>query len=73
MKHVSAIIARGGAYSIEFVVDSHYRKLSLGSWEGKQFVCMPFLHCGSDVSPTKGYIDLMSRLLSAISGDATIF
>ena len=30
------------------------------------------LHCGRDVPPTKSYIDLVSRLLSAISGDATI-
>ena len=29
------------------------------------------LHCGRDVLPTKSYIDLVSRLLSAISGDAT--
>ena len=29
-------------------------------------------HCGRDVPPTNGYIDLMSRLLSAISVDATI-
>ena len=32
---------------------------------------MPLVHCGRDVPPTKSYIDLMSRLLSAISGDAT--
>ena len=30
------------------------------------------LHCGGDVPPTKSYIDLVLRLLSAISGDATI-
>ena len=30
------------------------------------------LHCGRDVSPTRSYIDLVARLLSAISGDATI-
>ena len=35
-------------------------------------MCMPMLHCGRGVPPTKGYIDLMSLLLSAISGDATI-
>ena len=33
---------------------------------------MPILRCERDVSPTKGYIDLMSRLLSAVSGDSTI-
>ena len=33
---------------------------------------MPILRCGGDVSPTKGYFELMSRLLSAIFGDATI-
>ena len=33
---------------------------------------MPILRCGRGVPPTKGYIDLMSRLLSANSGDATI-
>ena len=31
---------------------------------------MPIAHCGRDVSPTKGYIDLISRLLKAISHDA---
>ena len=51
---------------------SRRRTLSIGFWEGKQFVCMPIVHCGRDVPPTKSYIDLMSRLLSAISGDATI-
>ena len=35
-------------------------------------MCLPMLHCGRDVPPTKSYIDLVSRLLSAISGDATI-
>ena len=72
VKHVSAIIARERAYSIEFAVDSHRRTLNIGFWEGKQFVCKPILHCGRDVSPTKVYIDLMSRPLSAVSGDATI-
>ena len=70
---VSAVIAREGAYSIEFSI-SHRRTLSVGFWEGKRFVCMPMLHCmkGIDVPPTKGYIDLVSQLLSAISGDASI-
>ena len=72
VKHVSSVIAREGAYSIEFSVGSHRRTLSVGFWEGKHFVCMPMLHCGRDVQPTKGYIDLVLRLLSAISGDATI-
>ena len=35
-------------------------------------MCMPIVHCRRDVSPTEGYIDIMSRLLRAISGDATI-
>ena len=72
VKHVSSIIAREGAYSIEFSVGSHRRTLSVGFWEGRRFVCMPMLHCGRDVPPTKSYIDLVSRLLSANSGDATI-
>ena len=72
VKHVSSVIAREGAYLIEFSVGSHRRTLSVGFWEGKRFVCMPMLYCGRDVSPTKNYIDLVSRLLSAISGDATI-
>ena len=72
VKHVLSAIAREGAYSIEFSVGSHRRTLSVGFWEGKRFVCMPKLHCGRDVPPTKSYIDLVSRLLSAISGDATI-
>ena len=70
VKYVSSVIAREGAYSIEFSVGSHRRTLSVGFWEVKRFVCM--LHCGRDVPPTKSYIDLVSRLLSAISGDATI-
>ena len=72
VKHVSSVIAREGAYSIEFSVGSHRRTLKVGFWEGKRFVCMPMLHCGRDVPPIKSYIDLVSRLLSAISGDATI-
>ena len=72
VKHVSSVIAREGAYSIEFFVDSRRRTLSLCFWEGKRFLCLPMLHCGRDVPPTKRYIDLVSRLLSAISGDATI-
>ena len=72
VKHVSSVIAREGAYAIEFSVDSHRRALSVGFWEGKRFVCMAMLHCGRDVPPTKSYIDLVSRLLSAISGDVTI-
>ena len=72
VKHVSAVIAREWAYLIEFSVDSRRRTLNIRFWEGKQFVGMPIVHCGRDVPPTKSYIDLMSRLLSAISGDATI-
>ena len=72
VKHVSSVIAREGAYSIEFSVGSCRRTLSVGFWEGKRFVCMPILHCGRDVPPKKSYFDLVSRLLSAISGDATI-
>ena len=72
VKHLSSVIAREGAYSIEFSVGSHRRTLSVGFWEGRRFVCMLMLHCGRDGPPTKSYIDLVSRLLSAISGDATI-
>ena len=72
VKHVSSVIAREGAYSTDFFVDSRRRTLSLCFWEGKRFLCLPMLHCGRDVPPTKSYIDLVSRLLSAISGDATI-
>ena len=72
VKHVSSVIAREGAYSIEFSVVSRHRTLSLCFWEGKRLVCLPALHCGRDVPPTKSYIDLVSRLLGAISGDATI-
>ena len=72
VKHVSSVIAREVAYSIEFAVGSHRKTLSVGFWEGKRFVCMPMLHCGRDVPPTKSNIDLVSRLLSAISDDATI-
>ena len=71
---MSSVIAREGAYSIEFSVGSHRRTLSVRFWEGNRFKCMPMpmLHCGRHVPPTKSYIDLVSRLLSAISGDATI-
>ena len=72
VKHVSSVIAREGAYSIEFSVGSRHRTLSLCFWEGQRLVCLPMLHCGRDVPPTKSYIDLVSRLLSAISADATI-
>ena len=72
VKHVSSVIAREGAYSIEFSVGSLCRTLSVGFWEGKRFLCMPMLHCGRDVPSTKSYIDLVSRLLSALYGDATI-
>ena len=34
-------------------------------------MCLPMLHCGRDVAPTRSFIDLVSRLLSAFSGDAT--
>ena len=71
VEHVSAVIAREGAFSIEFSVDSHRGTFSVGFWEGQRFVCLPMLHCGRDVPPTKGYIDLVSRLLSAFSDDAT--
>ena len=69
---MSAVIARRGACSIEFAVDARRRRLSIGFWEGKPFVCMPIWQCGRDVSPTKCYIGLISRHLSAYSGDATI-
>ena len=72
VKHVSSVIAREGAYSIEFFVDSRRRTLGLCFWEGKRFLCLPMLHCGRDVPPTNSYIDLDTRLLSAISGDATV-
>ena len=67
VKHVSSVIAREGAYSIEFFVDSRRRTLSLCFWDGKRFLCLPMLHCGRDIPPTKSYIGLVSRLRSAIS------
>ena len=69
---MTSVIAREGAYSIELFVDSRRRTLSLCFWEGKRFLCLPILHCGRDVPPTKNYNDLLSRLMSAISGDAAI-
>ena len=72
VKHVSSVFAREGAYSIEFFADSRRRTLSLCFWEGKRFLCLPMLLCGRHVPPTKSYIDLVSRLRSAISGDTTI-
>ena len=72
MKNESSVISLEEAYSIEFTVDWHRRTLSIWFWEGRRFVCMLILHCRRDVAPTKGYMDLMSRLLSAISSDTTI-
>ena len=72
VKHMSAIIAREGAHLIEFTVVLHPRTLGIAFWEGKQFECMPIVHCGRIVSPTKRYVDLMSRLLTAIPRDATV-
>ena len=72
VKHVSAVIAREGSCSIEFVLDSNRRTLSIWFWKGKQFVCMPVVPCGRDVSTTKGYNELRSPLLIVISGDAPI-
>ena len=72
VKHVSSVIAREGAYSIEFSVGSRHRTSSLCFWEGRRFVCLPMLHFGRDVPPTKSNIDLVSRLLGAISCDATV-
>ena len=69
---MSSVIAREGAFSIEFFVDSRRRILILCFWEGKRFLCLPMLHCGRDVPPTKSYIDHVSRLMSSISGDSTI-
>ena len=60
VKHVLAVIAREGACSIEFAVDSQRPTLSIGFWEGKQFVCMPIVNCRRGLSPTKGYIDSIS-------------
>ena len=60
-----------GQNRLNFFVELQRRTLSIGFWEGKQFVCMPFVHCGRHFSATKGYFDLGSRLLSAISSDAT--
>ena len=57
---------------LSFSAGSRHRTLCVGFWEGKQFASMPMLQCWTDAPPTKGYIDLMSRLLSAICGDATI-
>ena len=71
VKHVSSVIALEGAYSIEFSVGSRHRTLSLCFWEGMSLVCLPMLHCGRDVPPTKSHIDLVSRMLGAISSDAT--
>ena len=39
------LIAREGAYSIEFAVGARRRRSSIGFWEDKQFVCKPILHC----------------------------
>ena len=72
VKQLSAVIAREVAFSVEFAVDSQSRTFSIGFWEGKQFVCLLIVLCGRYVSRTKGYFALMTRLLSAISSDATV-
>ena len=38
---------------------------------GTQFVCIPIVHCRRDVSLANSYVDSRSRLLSAVSGNAT--
>ena len=69
---MSAVVARDGAYLIEFLVDSQRQTLSIGFWEGKQFVCMPMVHCGRNVSVTKSYVDMTSKVLSAVFSNATL-
>ena len=58
VKHVSSVIAREGAYSIEFSVISHRRTLSLCFWEGKRFLCLPMLHRGRDNNQQKAILIL---------------
>ena len=72
VKHVTAIIAREGAFSRESSVDSQRRKLSIGFWKGRQFVCIPIIHFGRDVSVAKSNVDLTSWFANTVSGDETI-
>ena len=53
VKHVASVIAREGAFSIEFSVGFHRKTLSVGFWEGKRFVCMPMLNCGKMFHPQR--------------------
>ena len=66
MKHKLAFIAHERAYSMELSLDSNETP------KGKWFVCAPFAHCGRDVSVVKSYVDLTTRLLSAISNEVMI-
>ena len=70
---MSAAIAREGAYSSELAVDLQHQTMSFGFWEGKQFLGRSNVHCIRSISPAKSYINMTSRLLSAVSGDATVF
>ena len=72
MKHVMCVIAREGAYSMEFIVESRRRILSLTFWVGKQLVGMPIDFCGGGVPFSRGFVELTSQLLSVIGGEATI-
>ena len=42
VKHVSAIIAREEAHSIELAVDSHRRTLVIGFWRASSLYVCPF-------------------------------
>ena len=61
----------GVAHSLGFLLHSRQRTLSIGFWEGKPIVCMTIIHCGRDGSRAKSYVDLTSRLVSAVFGVAT--
>ena len=72
MKHVMCVIAREGAFWLEFSVDSRCRILSVSFWEGKQLVCMPIALCGRDMPLSRKFVAVTSQLLNVIGGEATI-
>ena len=61
-----------GGYWIKFLMDPQQRGVGFGFLEGKQFVCLPIVHCGRADYVAKSYVDLTFGVLSAVSGDANL-
>ena len=66
MKHVMDVIAREGAYSLEFSVDARCRILSVSFWGGTQLVCMPIAFCGRDMPLSRSFVVHTSQMLGNV-------